>query len=64
MPQRAVQQGLAGTFVYLVGPKNTATARDVSATSWDGGRWLIEEGLKHGDQVIVDGALKLGQGRP
>jgi membrane fusion protein (multidrug efflux system) len=64
VPQRAVQQGLAGTFVYLLGVNNTATARDVSATSWDGGRWLIEQGLKPGDQVIVDGALKIGEGRP
>ncbi len=64
IPQRAVQQGLAGTFVYLLGPDNTASARDVSATSWDGGRWLIEQGLKPGDQVIVDGTLKVGPGRP
>jgi membrane fusion protein (multidrug efflux system) len=59
-----VQQGLAGTFLYLVGPKGTATARNVTATSWDGGRWLIEDGLKDGDQVVVDGAQKLGEGRP
>jgi membrane fusion protein (multidrug efflux system) len=64
VPQRAVQQGLAGTFVYLLGANNTATPKDVSATSWDGGRWLIEDGLKAGDQVIVDGALKVGPGRP
>jgi membrane fusion protein (multidrug efflux system) len=64
VPQRAVQQGLSGTFVYLLGPNNTAMARDVSATTWDGGRWLIDQGLKPGDQVIVDGALKVGPGRP
>jgi membrane fusion protein (multidrug efflux system) len=64
VPQRAVQQGLAGTFVYLLGPNNTAMARDVSATTWDGGRWLIDQGLKPGDQVIVDGTLKVGPGRP
>jgi membrane fusion protein (multidrug efflux system) len=64
VPQRAVQQGLAGTFVYLLGANNTAMARDVSATSWDNGRWLIEDGLKPGDQVIVDGTLKVGPGRP
>jgi membrane fusion protein (multidrug efflux system) len=64
VPQRAVQQGLAGTFLYLVGPKNTATARNVTATAWDGGRWLIEDGLKDGDQVVIDGAQKLGEGRP
>jgi membrane fusion protein (multidrug efflux system) len=64
IPQRAVQQGLNGTFVYLVGPNNTALARDVAASSWDGGRWLIDQGLKDGDQVIIDGAQKVGAGRP
>jgi len=64
VPQRAVQQGLAGTFVYLLGADNTATPKDVSATSWDNGRWLIQDGLKAGDQVIVDGTLKVGPGRP
>jgi len=64
VPQRAVQQGLAGTFVYLLGANNMAMARDVSATSWDNGRWLIEDGLKPGDEVIVDGTLKVGPGRP
>ena len=64
VPQRAVQQGLAGTFVYLLGADNTASPRDVSATTWDGGRWLIQDGLKPGDQVLVDGTLKVGPGRP
>ena len=64
VPQRAVQQGLAGTFVYLLGANNTATPRDVSATTWDNGRWLIQDGLKPGDQVLVDGTLKAGPGRP
>ena len=64
VPQRAVQQGLAGTFVYLLGADSTATPKDVSATSWDNGRWLIQDGLKPGDQVIVDGTLKVGPGRP
>ena len=64
VPQRAVQQGLAGTFVYLLGADNTASPRDVTATTWDGGRWLIQDGLKPGDQVLVDGTLKVGPGRP
>ncbi|MEO8880860.1 MAG: efflux RND transporter periplasmic adaptor subunit [Gemmatimonadaceae bacterium] len=64
VPQRAVQQGLAGTFVYLLGPDNKVIPRDVSATSWDNGRWLIQDGLNPGDQVLVDGTLKVGPGAP
>ena len=61
VPQRAVQQGLAGSFVYLLGPNNTAMARDVSATSWEGGRWLIRsgtQGRRSGDR------RRRAQGRP
>lgn len=64
VPQRAVQQGLAGTFVYLLGADSKVIPRDVSATSWDSGRWLIQDGLKPGDQVLVDGTLKVGPGAP
>ncbi len=64
VPQRAVQQGLAGTFVYLLGADSKVIPHDVSATSWDNGRWLIQDGLKPGDQVLVDGTLKVGPGAP
>src|SRR5438445_5542456 len=45
VPQRAVQQGLTGAFVYVVDDSNKVAARSVTATSWDGGSWLIEQGL-------------------
>src|SRR5437016_13298343 len=55
VPQRAVQQGLTGSFVYVVSDSGRVAARDVVATSWDGGSWLIEQGLQAGDRVAVDG---------
>ncbi len=64
VPQRAVQQGLGGAFVYVVGDSNTVTARNVVATSWDGGAWLIAEGLRAGDRVVVDGVQKVAPGLP
>ena len=45
MPQRAVLQGLAGAFVYVVTEGDTARARTVTATTWEGGGWVIESGL-------------------
>ncbi len=63
VPQRAVQTGLNGSFVYLLGDSNKVIARNVVATSWDGGRWLIDDGLKPGDRVVVDGAQKIAEGR-
>ncbi len=59
VPQRAVQQGLAGPFVYVLGDSNKASARNVSATVWQGTQWIIEKGLDPGDKVIVDGTQKI-----
>ncbi len=64
VPQRGVQQGLTGAFVYVVGDSDKVAARNVVATSWDGGSWLIEQGLKVGDRVVVDGVQKVAPGQP
>jgi membrane fusion protein (multidrug efflux system) len=63
VPQRAVQRGLGGAFVYVVGDSNKVGARDVVATSWDRGSWLIDQGLRAGDRVVVDGVQKIAPGR-
>ena len=64
VPQRAVQQGLGGAFVYVVGDSGKVAARNVVATSWDSGSWLIEQGLEAGDRVVVDGVQKVTPGQP
>jgi membrane fusion protein (multidrug efflux system) len=67
VPQRAVQQGLTGPFVYVLADSNKVSARTVAASAWQGTQWLIESGLRTGDQVIVDGAQKIvpdGKVRP
>ncbi|PYO99155.1 MAG: efflux transporter periplasmic adaptor subunit [Gemmatimonadetes bacterium] len=64
VPQRAVQRGLAGAFVYVLGDSNRVTTREVVATSWDRDAWLIEQGLRGGDRVVVDGVQKVAPGQP
>src|SRR5882762_2702129 len=64
VPQRAVQQGLSGAFVYVVDDSGKVAARSVVATSWDGGSWRIEQGLEAGDRVIVNGVQKVTPGQP
>jgi membrane fusion protein (multidrug efflux system) len=64
VPQRAVQQGLTGPFVYLLADSNMVRARTVTATAWQGTQWIIDDGLKPGDKVIVDGTQKIVPGRP
>jgi membrane fusion protein (multidrug efflux system) len=59
VPQRAVQQGLTGPFVYVLGDSNKVIARTVTGSAWQGTQWIIDEGVRPGDKVIVDGAQKI-----
>jgi membrane fusion protein, multidrug efflux system len=59
VPQRAVQEGLNGPFVYVLADSNKVSARTVTATAWQGTQWIIESGLRPGDKVIVDGVQKI-----
>jgi membrane fusion protein (multidrug efflux system) len=55
VPQRAVTE-LQGSFqLRVVKPDNTVTTRTVKVGERLGSRWIIEEGLKAGDRVVVEG---------
>lgn len=62
VPQRAVQQGPTGPVVFLVGSENKVEIRNVQAASWHDSQWIIEEGLKPGDRVIVNGLHRVTPG--
>lgn len=64
VPQRAVQQGQAGKFVFVVGADGRAEQRPVTVGEWSGQEWIIEAGLAAGERVIVDGTLKVQPGSP
>jgi len=64
LPQRAVQQGPRGFFVWLVDKDNKAAQREVEAGEWLGDNWLVSSGLKSGDRVVVDGVMRLAPGVP
>jgi membrane fusion protein (multidrug efflux system) len=62
VPQKAVQQMQSMQTVYTVGPDNTVSMRAVVTGSRAGPSWVIEQGLKRGDRVIVEGQLKVRPG--
>ena len=64
VPQRAVQQGPRGSFVWLVDKDGKAEQRAVEAGEWIGDDWLVSGGLKDGERVVVDGVLRLAPGVP
>lgn len=64
LPQRALMEGPAGKFVYVVNGEDKAEPRPVEVGDWLEDEWLIHAGLAAGDRVIVDGALKVMPGAP
>lgn len=64
IPQSAVQQGKNGPFVFVVNANHQAEVRMIKLGPWDRSNWIIWEGLKPGDQVILSGVNKLLPGTP
>jgi len=62
VPQRAVQANTQGQFVMVVDAENKATPRPIKTGAMTGGDFVIEEGLKGGEQVIVNGLQKAKPG--
>jgi membrane fusion protein (multidrug efflux system) len=64
VPQRAVQE-LQGQFtVVLVDAEGKAQSRKVKTGPRIDNLWILEEGVKPGDKVIVEGAQKVRDGMP
>ncbi len=59
VPTSAVLNGAPGDYVYLVNPDQTVSVRKVTPGPSDGVRTAILEGLRPGDQVVVDGTDRL-----
>jgi membrane fusion protein (multidrug efflux system) len=64
IPDRAVQQQLGRYFVTAVGADNKAEARPVKLGPRLGTYWVIEEGVKPGDRLVVEGVQKAAPGTP
>jgi membrane fusion protein (multidrug efflux system) len=64
VPQKAVQQTSNGHVVYLANAAGKAEVRPVIVGDWIGNDWVVKEGLKAGEQVIVDGFQRLAPGAP
>jgi membrane fusion protein (multidrug efflux system) len=62
VPQRTVISGPQGQFVLLVGPENKAMPRPVKVGAMAGTDFVIEEGLKGGETLIVSGVQKVRPG--
>ena len=64
VPQRAVQMTTAGGSVMVVGAKNVPAARAVTLGRLVDGMWVVTNGLRPGETVIVDGLQQVRPGAP
>jgi membrane fusion protein, multidrug efflux system len=62
VPQTAVMQNEGGRFVWIAGPDGKALQRPIRAGSWLGADWIVLDGLKPGDTVILDNLVRLRPG--
>jgi membrane fusion protein (multidrug efflux system) len=64
IPSQAVNQGPQGPSVFVVGDNNAAQAKLVRLGQEVAGGLVVQNGLKSGEQVIVDGVIRVRPGAP
>ncbi|MCJ0764630.1 efflux RND transporter periplasmic adaptor subunit [Variovorax terrae] len=62
LPQQAVTRTAQGDTVMVVGADGALSPRSVKVGGAKGNQWIILDGLKAGEQVMVDGVMKLMPG--
>ena len=65
VPMQGIARDPKGdTTAMVVGKDNQVEVRPVKVSRTVGDKWLVEDGLKAGDKVIVEGLQKIGPGMP
>jgi membrane fusion protein (multidrug efflux system) len=59
LPQQAVERTTQGDSVKVVAADGSVSSRAVKVSAAKDGQWVVLEGLKPGEQVMVDGFQKL-----
>ena len=62
VPQRAVMEMQGSYQVVVVNPENKADIRPVKVGERIGTLWIIDQGLKPGERVVVEGLQKVKAG--
>lgn len=64
IPQQAVTRTQQGDTVMVVSADGKVAIRPVKVAAGQNNRWIIQEGLKAGEKVVVDGFQKLQMAPP
>jgi membrane fusion protein, multidrug efflux system len=61
-PKRAVMHGVQGSFVWLIGAGDKVEFRPVQLGTTAANDVVVDQGLKSGERIVVDGILKVQPG--
>jgi len=64
VPLVSVQENQEGKYVYTLDGKNLPKLTYIKVQGQSGDNWIVREGLKAGDRVIVEGIQKVIPGAP
>jgi len=62
VPASVVQRGPQGTYAYVIKSDQTAEMRAIKIAQTENNETVVEDGLKPGEDVVVDGQYKLQPG--
>ena len=64
VPQTAVQENQAGKYVYKLDENDLPQLVYIKIGEQQGTNWIVNEGLKAGDSIVIDGLQKVVPGQP
>ncbi|WP_242485867.1 efflux RND transporter periplasmic adaptor subunit [Pseudomonas sp. TH41] len=64
VPQKAVLEGAKSHFVWVINTEGKPEQRVVEVGEWNGDDWFISKGLRAGERIVVDGAIRVTPGGP
>src|SRR5260221_6194512 len=62
VPESAVQAGQEGPYAFVIGKDARASIRRLEVERTIGGEVVVTKGLAPGEQVVIDGQVRLRQG--
>ena len=64
VPQTAVMENPQGKYVYVLGAENIAKMNFIKTSGQYKNNWIVDEGLKKGDKIIIAGLQKVIPDQP
>ncbi len=64
IPQEAVLRDAQGPYVFVVGSDTRVVQKHIQTYDERGGDWVVTDGIRDGDQIVVSGVQRVHPGAP